>query len=244
MLFYTTKQPSLHLFEYKKKVVVQADSVNIQRRNVGNGGRFERSATTAMLKASMHENAQNQEFKNPKELEELSANICMMARIQKADSDSEDGPSYDSAFIKYEVNRLHALLDAKTASKRTAFTNCEDTVLSIFYDKVKQILDYLHAIFNAMQKEFPKYVQVMMNIFESMESELDETLKQNGILNDRLLEATLNHHIEKCVLMCSDSKNDNLNDEIRKVKRESKDIQENLLKQIMIIQNDFQRCQA
>ncbi|GKD64038.1 RNA-directed DNA polymerase, eukaryota, reverse transcriptase zinc-binding domain protein [Tanacetum coccineum] len=33
------------------------------------------------------------------ELEKLSANICMMVRIQKADSDSEDGPSYDSAFI-------------------------------------------------------------------------------------------------------------------------------------------------
>nr|GEU34019.1 hypothetical protein [Tanacetum cinerariifolium] len=191
------------------------------------------------------------------DLEELSANICMMARIQKADIDSEDGPSYDSAFIsefleaststvtptntsklsspplkmaksskiliyfqnlEYEVTRLHALLDAKTASKRIAFTNCEDTVLSIFYDEVKQILDYLHAIFNVMQKEFPKDVQVMMNSFESMESELDETLKQNGILNDQLLEATLNHHIEKCVLMCSNLKNDNLNDEIRKLR--------------------------
>ncbi|GJX21685.1 putative reverse transcriptase domain-containing protein [Tanacetum coccineum] len=33
------------------------------------------------------------------ELEELSENICMMARIEKVDNDYEDGPSYDSAFI-------------------------------------------------------------------------------------------------------------------------------------------------
>ncbi|GKD82083.1 hypothetical protein Tco_1348922, partial [Tanacetum coccineum] len=33
------------------------------------------------------------------ELKYLSANICMMARIQQADSDSKNGPSYDSAFI-------------------------------------------------------------------------------------------------------------------------------------------------
>ncbi|GKE75583.1 retrovirus-related pol polyprotein from transposon TNT 1-94 [Tanacetum coccineum] len=34
-----------------------------------------------------------------KEIEELSANICLMARIQPANNTSDDGPSYDSAFI-------------------------------------------------------------------------------------------------------------------------------------------------
>ncbi|GJW63166.1 hypothetical protein Tco_0115050 [Tanacetum coccineum] len=33
------------------------------------------------------------------ELEEMSANICMMARIQPANIDSVEGPSFDSAFI-------------------------------------------------------------------------------------------------------------------------------------------------
>ncbi|GKD84600.1 gag-pol polyprotein [Tanacetum coccineum] len=33
------------------------------------------------------------------EIEELSANICLMARIQLADNNSDVGPSYDSAFI-------------------------------------------------------------------------------------------------------------------------------------------------
>nr|GFA88700.1 hypothetical protein [Tanacetum cinerariifolium] len=33
------------------------------------------------------------------EIKELSANICLMARIQPADIDSDAGPSYDSAFL-------------------------------------------------------------------------------------------------------------------------------------------------
>ncbi|GJT42169.1 retrovirus-related pol polyprotein from transposon TNT 1-94 [Tanacetum coccineum] len=33
------------------------------------------------------------------EIEEISANICLMARIQPTDNNSDDGPSYDSAFI-------------------------------------------------------------------------------------------------------------------------------------------------
>ncbi|GKF76205.1 hypothetical protein Tco_0225649, partial [Tanacetum coccineum] len=33
------------------------------------------------------------------EIEELSANICLMARIQPADHNSDDRPSYDFAFI-------------------------------------------------------------------------------------------------------------------------------------------------
>ncbi|GJV43574.1 retrovirus-related pol polyprotein from transposon TNT 1-94 [Tanacetum coccineum] len=39
------------------------------------------------------------------EIEELSANICLMARIQPADHTSDDGPSYESAFIS-EVQSL------------------------------------------------------------------------------------------------------------------------------------------
>ncbi|GJU43016.1 integrase, catalytic region, zinc finger, CCHC-type containing protein [Tanacetum coccineum] len=273
------------------------------------------------------------------EIEELSANICMMARIQQANTDSDEGPSYDYAFIsefglrnpytlkkaistnpklydasylhssnvranvcdtgetiedatkielsleqkyfseaststvtptyvsksssppltmpksskmikhfhmlKNKINKLHALLKAKTAIKSIFFKSREDTILSrLCYDVVKPILDYLHTIFKAIQKEFPEDVREMTNVFYSMESDLDATLRQNEILKDRLLEATLTHDVEKYMLMCYDSMNDNLKDEIEKVKRESIDVHENLLKRIKILENDFQRCQA
>ncbi|GJU74400.1 hypothetical protein Tco_1265805 [Tanacetum coccineum] len=65
------------------------------------------SATTAMLKNYEVEVILSDEQNNflladaaqMEELEELSANICMMVEIQKTYSDSDDGSSYDSAFI-------------------------------------------------------------------------------------------------------------------------------------------------
>ncbi|GJY92813.1 retrovirus-related pol polyprotein from transposon TNT 1-94 [Tanacetum coccineum] len=64
----------------------------------------------------------------------------------------------------------------------------------------------------------------MMDIFESMESDIDATWKQNQILNNQLLEATLKYDIERCVLMCNDFVIDNSSDEIEKIKRESIDV--------------------
>ncbi|GJZ36636.1 hypothetical protein Tco_0582827, partial [Tanacetum coccineum] len=52
------------------------------------------------------------------DLKDLSANICMMARIQKADSDFEDGPSYDSAFIS-EVCSLETLMRLHSSTRDT-----------------------------------------------------------------------------------------------------------------------------
>ncbi|GJV40134.1 RNA-directed DNA polymerase, eukaryota, reverse transcriptase zinc-binding domain protein [Tanacetum coccineum] len=88
------------------------------------------------------------------------------------------------------------------------------------------------VIKNVIQKEFPEDVQVMINVFYSMESELDEPLKQNELLNDRLLEATLTYDIDKCVLLHSETMNDNSNVDNAKVKSEYKDVQENLIKRI------------
>ncbi|GKE97439.1 hypothetical protein Tco_0020790 [Tanacetum coccineum] len=71
--------------------------------------------------------------------------------------------------------------------------------------------------------------EAFQNFVISMESELSETLKQNELLNDRLLEATLTHDIVKCVLIHPESRNDTLSVEIEKIQYESKEIQENLL---------------
>nr|GEU69723.1 hypothetical protein [Tanacetum cinerariifolium] len=121
------------------------------------------------------------------ELEELNANICMMAIIQPPNIDYEKKPNYDSVFIS----------------------------------------------------EFPEEVKAMMIIFESMESDLAATWKQNEILNDQLLEATLKHDIKLCVLMCNDFVNDISLDEIEKVKKESIDVQENLLKRKKLLKMIF-----
>ncbi|GKA46085.1 hypothetical protein Tco_0738881 [Tanacetum coccineum] len=60
---------------------------------------------------------------------------------------------------------------------KSTFVNLKDSFLRRFcYDEEKPILDYLQASFKVIQKEFLEDVQVMMNVLESIESELDETL--------------------------------------------------------------------
>ncbi|GKA46086.1 RNA-directed DNA polymerase, eukaryota, reverse transcriptase zinc-binding domain protein [Tanacetum coccineum] len=144
----------------RNQVVVQADRVDIQSRNVGNGGRYARRSSGTQGESAESGNVQKEtgngncyncnakghyarECPKPRvwdskyfleqrllakndeaeiiltnvqndflladaseieELEDLSANICMMARIQQADKDPEDRPIYDSSFISVLQN--------------------------------------------------------------------------------------------------------------------------------------------
>ncbi|GJX18807.1 hypothetical protein Tco_0221484 [Tanacetum coccineum] len=66
---------------------------------------------------------------------------------------------------------------------------------------------------------------------------------QNEI--DRLLEASLTAEIKNCVLSSAEQiENQKLRDEIEKISQDSKDVKANLLKRIVILEHDFQRCQA
>ncbi|GJS69416.1 retrovirus-related pol polyprotein from transposon TNT 1-94 [Tanacetum coccineum] len=69
------------------------------------------------------------------EIEELSANICLMARIQPADHTSDDGPSYESAFIRmfmlgpkplsvYDQQLKHGLVYPNPYTLKQAISKC------------------------------------------------------------------------------------------------------------------------
>ncbi|GKD23228.1 hypothetical protein Tco_1224931, partial [Tanacetum coccineum] len=62
------------------------------------------------------------------EIEELSANICLMARIQPADNTFDAGPSYDYAFIKSELCELE---------KQNDFLKDQLLEVSLKYSRVK-----------------------------------------------------------------------------------------------------------
>ncbi|GKD09955.1 hypothetical protein Tco_1189640 [Tanacetum coccineum] len=109
------------------QAVVQADRVNIQRKNVRNGGRIARRSYNTQEESAENINVQKETGNDSKyfikqilyakkdkaehndflladadqmeEIKKLSVNICMMARIQQATTDSDEGPSYDSRFI-------------------------------------------------------------------------------------------------------------------------------------------------
>ncbi|GJU56379.1 hypothetical protein Tco_1230093 [Tanacetum coccineum] len=94
----------------RNQAIVQADRVNIQSRNSGNDGRNTRRLYVQEERKSLMDEAgvtltdEENDFlfadaSRMEEIEELSANICLMARIQPANFDSYVGPSYDSVFL-------------------------------------------------------------------------------------------------------------------------------------------------
>ncbi|GKD12674.1 hypothetical protein Tco_1197081, partial [Tanacetum coccineum] len=66
----------------------------------------------------------------------------------------------------------------------------------------------------------------MKDVFDSTENDLNVTWNQNELLKDQLLEAKLKHEIECCVLLSHECVNNNVQDEIEKIQRDSIEIQE------------------
>ncbi|GKB79227.1 hypothetical protein Tco_0946122 [Tanacetum coccineum] len=65
----------------------------------------------------------------------------------------------------------------------------------------------------------------MKDVFVSVENDLDETLKQNEFLKDRLLEASLAEDVNNLVITsCVEIRNKDLHDEIERISKEPKDV--------------------
>ncbi|GJZ01170.1 retrovirus-related pol polyprotein from transposon TNT 1-94 [Tanacetum coccineum] len=99
-----------------------------------------------------------------------------------------------------------------------------------------------------LKEELIVEVHEMLNIFESMEQKVNgKSSKENILQNeiDRLLEVSLTSEIRDCALLSVEKqKNEMLKDKLAKSSSDSKDIQDNLLKRIKILENDFKRSQA
>ncbi|GJZ84160.1 retrovirus-related pol polyprotein from transposon TNT 1-94 [Tanacetum coccineum] len=90
---------------------------------------------------------------------------------------------------------------------------------------------------------FQRDIKEMKDVFESTESEIDELEKQNDLLKDQLLKASLKHDVELCVLLNHECIDKILNAELQQVKKKSFEIQEGLQARIKILKKDVQRCQ-
>ncbi|GJR80249.1 hypothetical protein Tco_0151034 [Tanacetum coccineum] len=99
--------------------------------------------------------------------------------------------------MENEFQKLFTILETNSTPKSIFFTSREDILLHDFCcNKVKLFFNDLHSFFKILLKQFLEEVKAMMDVFESMKSDLDATWKQNKILNDQLLEATLKHDIK------------------------------------------------
>ncbi|GJV78092.1 hypothetical protein Tco_1509676 [Tanacetum coccineum] len=72
------------------------------------------------------------------EIEELSANICLMARIQQADNTYDVGPSYDSAFINLEAKlKKNVDIILKLGNSLQGMFKLEPKPLSVYDQQLK-----------------------------------------------------------------------------------------------------------
>ncbi|GJY11592.1 hypothetical protein Tco_0380901 [Tanacetum coccineum] len=89
----------------RNQAIFQGDRVNIQSKNSGNDSRNIRRSYVQeeIIEGVILTDEQNDflfaDASRMEEIEELSANICLMAIIQPANIDFDAGPSYDSAFL-------------------------------------------------------------------------------------------------------------------------------------------------
>ncbi|GJQ92326.1 hypothetical protein Tco_0003465 [Tanacetum coccineum] len=75
------------------------------------------------------------------------------------------------------------------------------------------------------QNRFKRDVKEMKDVFVSVENDLDETFKQNELLKDQLLEASLAEDIKNLVITsCMETRNKDLHDETERISKESKDV--------------------
>ncbi|GJT39684.1 integrase, catalytic region, zinc finger, CCHC-type containing protein, partial [Tanacetum coccineum] len=208
------------------------------------------------------------------EIEELSANICLMARIQPTDQNSNDEPSYESAFVSEvqsasinendeqdiletksmpsELPLINELFNIKVGfeklfllikqnSKRASmfYTSTEEIALNNFCrDQVKPLLNELLDYFDGFQNLFQRDIKEMKDAFEQNDVYLDEIERQNDLLKDQLLEASLKHDIELCVLLNHECVDKTLHDELEQVKKKSLEIQEGLKARIKILEKN------
>ncbi|GJR77192.1 hypothetical protein Tco_0089557 [Tanacetum coccineum] len=91
--------------------------------------------------------------------------------------------------------------------------------------EMNPIVQKLYFYFILFQNRFKKDVKEMNDVFVSVENDLDETFKQNELLKDRLLEASLAEDIKNLVITsCVEIRNKDLHDEIERISKESKDV--------------------
>ncbi|GKB28241.1 hypothetical protein Tco_0867642 [Tanacetum coccineum] len=118
--------------------------------------------------------------------------------------------------------------------------NCKRA--SIFYTSPAEIEinDFCQDQVKTILNELKVYLECFRNLFQR---EVDELEKQNELLKDQLLEASLKHDVELCVLINHECVNKILNAELEKVNKKSFEIQEDFSARIKILEKDVQRCE-
>ncbi|GJT16171.1 hypothetical protein Tco_0874877 [Tanacetum coccineum] len=106
----------------RNQVVIQDGRVDIQTKNAGYGGNGNRNAGRQNKNQAFNAGTGNDENET---LEELTAAIIMMARIQPVDENAESEPSYDAKAVS-EVNTSNKVHEQVNRVKRKTIIHTFD----------------------------------------------------------------------------------------------------------------------
>ncbi|GJV72781.1 hypothetical protein Tco_1492776 [Tanacetum coccineum] len=121
--------------------------------------------------------------------------------------------------------KLFELLEKNSKRASIFYTSPEELRLIDVCVEAKLILREWHLYFEIFQNRFKRDVKEMKDVFVSVENDLDETFKQNELLKDQLLEASLAEDIKNLVITsCVEIRNKDLHDETERISKESKDV--------------------
>ncbi|GJW42519.1 hypothetical protein Tco_0071318 [Tanacetum coccineum] len=142
--------------------------------------------------------------------------------------------------IKVGFEKLSLLIQQNCKRASIFYTSPVEIGINDFcQDQVKPILNELKVYLECFRNLFQRDIKEMKDVFESTECELDELEKQNELLKDQLLAASLKHDVELCVLINHKCVDKILNTKLEKVKKKSFEIQEDLQARIKILEKDF-----
>nr|GEY10173.1 hypothetical protein [Tanacetum cinerariifolium] len=121
--------------------------------------------------------------------------------------------------------KLFELLEKNSKQESIFYTSQEEVRLNDVCIQAKLILRNWQTYFEVFQNRFKGDVKEMKDVFVSVENNLDGTLKQNKLLKDRLLEASLTEDIKNFVITsCVEIRNKDLYDKTERTSKESKDV--------------------
>ncbi|GJY94721.1 hypothetical protein Tco_0511082 [Tanacetum coccineum] len=127
--------------------------------------------------------------------------------------------------MEKKFKTLFELLEKNSKRESIFYTSLEELRLIDVCVQAKLILRNLHTYFEVFQNRFKRVVNEMKDNFVSVENDLDKTIKQNELLKDRLLKASLAEDIKNIVIIsCEEIRNKDLHDETERISNESKDV--------------------
>ncbi|GJU27678.1 retrovirus-related pol polyprotein from transposon TNT 1-94 [Tanacetum coccineum] len=150
-----------------------------------------------------------------------SSCISFVSKISSEDFSSKTKPSIASM---PSANPMLVDLNEMENIFQTLFKLIQKSC-KIDVQEMNPIVQKLYLYFILFQNRFKKDVKGMKDVFVSVKNDLDETFKQNEILKDRLLEASLAEDIKNLgITSCVEIRNKDLHDEIERISKESKDV--------------------